>query len=176
MSRLTATLMAWPAVFFAAVTLSFVTGAVAKLFGVELPDQAQVEFVKRYAGWNMTFAFIVAQVVVIVPAIEEVLFRFLLWKMPLCIARRWRGTWRAPMLLAIPVAALFSFAHYIDFTRVASEHSFALIELNNAFLALFFFGLAQCWLYRKTDRLWCTILNHGLFNLTNLVLLFLLPA
>ena len=44
-----------------------------------------------------------------------------------------------------------------------------------AFLALFFFGLAQCWLYRKTDHIWCAILNHGLFNLTNLVLLFLLP-
>ena len=46
---------------------------------------------------------------------------------------------------------------------------------NNAFIALFFFGMAQCWLYRKTDRLWAPMLNHALFNLTNLVLLFILP-
>ena len=44
-----------------------------------------------------------------------------------------------------------------------------------AFVALFFFGLAQCWLYCKTDRIWCPMLNHFLFNLTNLVLLFVLP-
>ena len=61
-------------------------------------------------------------------------------------------------------AALFSAAHYLQFPFP-----------DDAFLALFFFGLAQCWLYTKTDRLWCAMLNHGLFNLTNLILLFLLP-
>ena len=45
-----------------------------------------------------------------------------------------------------------------------------------AFLALFFFGLAQCWLYAKTDRIWCPMLNHFLFNLTNLILLIVIPA
>ena len=34
---------------------------------------------------------------------------------------------------------------------------------------------AQCWLYKKTGRLWCPVLNHALFNLTNLILLFILP-
>ena len=61
-------------------------------------------------------------------------------------------------------SALFSAAHYI-----------AQPFPDAAFLALFFFGLAQCWLYRKTDRIWCAMLNHFLFNLTNLVLLFVVP-
>ena len=70
----------------------------------------------------------------------------------------------APVALAIGSSILFSAAHYI-----------AQPFPDSAFLALFFFGLAQCWLYKKTNRLWCAILNHGLFNLTNLVLLFILP-
>ena len=61
-------------------------------------------------------------------------------------------------------SAAFSAAHYLS-------QPFP----DNAFIALFFFGLSQCWLYRRTGRLWCAILNHGLFNLTNLVLLFVLP-
>ena len=47
---------------------------------------------------------------------------------------------------------------------------------NNAFVALFFFGMAQCWLYNKTGKLWTALLNHALFNLTNLILIFILPA
>jgi len=66
--------------------------------------------------------------------------------------------------LAVVSAALFSAAHYI-----------AQPWPDAAFLALFFFGLAQTWLYAKTKRIWCAMLNHALFNLTNLVLLFVVP-
>lgn len=175
-ARLKFTLKAWPAVFLAAVTLSFATQAVASLFGIDLPDQAQVEFVKRYAGWNLAFAFIVAQVVAIVPAFEEVLFRFLLWKAPLAVFGLWRGGPRAPRVaLAAVMAALFSFAHYIDYTKAFSTRALAFTGWNSAFLALFFFALAQCWIYRRTGALWCALLNHALFNLANLVFLFILP-
>ena len=34
----------------------------------------------------------------------------------------------------------------------------------------------EMFLYRKTARIWCPILNHCLFNLTNLVLLFVVPG
>jgi membrane protease YdiL (CAAX protease family) len=61
-------------------------------------------------------------------------------------------------------SVLFSAAHYI-------MQPFP----DAAFIALFFFGLAQCWLYKKTERLWCPILNHCLFNLTNVVLVLLIP-
>lgn len=175
-SRLKFTLKAWPAVFLIAVTLSFGTQGVAKLFGIDLPDQAQVELVKRYAGWNLTFAFIVAQVVIIVPVFEEVLFRFLLWKVPLAVAGKWRGAAAVPrIVLAAIVSVVFSFAHYVDYAKVASTHALAFTGWNSAFLALFFVGVAQCWIYRRTGALWCAMLNHMLFNVTNLVLLFILP-
>ena len=171
MNRLKFTLKAWPVVAAATIGLCFLTQLVAKLFGVELPDQAQVEFVRRYAGWNLTFAFIVAQIVVIVPAFEEVLFRWLLWRLPAGGRSGTRG-----IVVAIASSALFSFAHYVDYQAFFSSRTFALTGWNSAFLALFLFGLAQCWLYRRTGRLWCPMLNHALFNLTNLALLFAIPG
>ena len=69
-----------------------------------------------------------------------------------------------PYLAVLISSALFSAAHYIS-------QPFP----DSAFIALFFFGLAQCWLYKKTDRIWCAMLNHALFNLTNVVLLLVLP-
>ena len=59
---------------------------------------------------------------------------------------------------------LFSAAHYL-----------AQPWPDAAFLALFFFGVVQCGLYQKTGCIVCAMLNHALFNLTNLVLLFVLP-
>jgi len=158
------TLKAWPIVALVTIGLCFLTQQVAKLFGIELPDQANIEIVKRYAGWNRTFAFLCLQIVVLLPALEELIFRYLLFRLP---------SRKIPYLIThhsslIPTAAtsslLFSAAHYI-----------AQPWPDAAFIALFFFGLAQCWLYKKTNHLWCPILNHALFNLTNLILLFVIP-
>ena len=159
-SNLRLTLKAWPVIAAATIGLCYLTQTVAKWFGIELPDQANIELVKRYAGWNRTFILLCAQVIILMPAIEELIFRYLLFKLP-------TKPFPRPSSL-IPTAAisslLFSAAHYIVQPWP-----------DAAFIALFFFGLAQCWLYRKTGHLWCAILNHGLFNLTNLVLLFILP-
>ena len=159
-SRLRLTLKAWPVIAGATIGLCYLTQTVAKWFGIELPDQANIELVKRYAGWNRTFILLCAQVIILMPAIEELIFRYLLFRLP-------RKLIPHPSSL-IPTAAisslLFSAAHYL-----------AQPWPDAAFLALFFFGLAQCWLYKKTGHLWCAILNHGLFNLTNLVLLFVIP-
>ena len=160
-SRLRLTLKAWPVIAAATIGLCYLTQTVAKRFGIELPDQANIEIVKRYAGWNQTFAFLCLQVLVLMPAIEELIFRFLLFKLP---CRGAPGGRALPLTAAALSSGLFSAAHYL-----------AQPWPDAAFIALFFFGLAQCWLYRKTGRLWCAILNHGLFNLTNLVLLFILP-
>ena len=151
MKNLKLTLKAWPVIAIATIGLCYLTQTVAKWFGIELPDQANIEIVRRYAGWNWTFILLCVQVLVLMPAIEELIFR---------LPTRWL---RHPLALA-GSSALFSAAHYIFQPWP-----------DAAFLALFFFGLAQCWLYRKTGHLWCAILNHGLFNLTNLVLLFVLP-
>ena len=169
-STLRLTLKAWPVIATATIGLCYLTQAVAKWFGIELPDQANIELVRRYAGWNRTFLFLCAQVLVLMPALEELIFRYLLFKLPMRLTahRQWGSGVLAAFTKITPWAIfsslLFSAAHYLF-------QPFP----DSAFLALFFFGLAQCWLYKKTAHLWCAILNHGLFNLTNLVLLFVLP-
>lgn len=174
MKNLKLTLKAWPVIALATIGLCYLTQTVAKWFGIELPDQANIEIVKRYAGWNWNFAFLCAQVIILMPAIEELIFRYLLFKLPTGKLAKFRRFTDSPgSLIAKPSitksiavfsSILFSAAHYL-----------AQPWPDAAFLALFFFGLAQCWLYRKTGHLWCAILNHALFNLTNLVLLFVLP-
>ena len=177
MKSLHLTLKAWPVIAIATIGLCYLTQTIAGWFGIELPDQANVELVKRYAGWNRTFLILCAQVVVLMPAIEEFIFRWLLWRLPTRTLDKRRKTKDAEGLKtgngmrlnaagvgAAASSILFSAAHYL-FQPFPDA----------AFLALFFFGLAQCWLYKKTGHIWCAILNHGLFNLTNLVLLFVLP-
>lgn len=177
MSSLKLTLKSWPLIALLTIGLCYLTQLVAKGFGIELPDQANIEIVKRYAGWNWNFAFLCFQVLVLMPAVEELGFRYLLWRLPTRTLdfRRKTGDEEgqktedgrrigAAGVVAAVSSVLFSAAHYI-----------AQPWPDAAFIALFFFGLAQCWLYKKTGHLWCAILNHGLFNLTNLVLLFVLP-
>ena len=165
------TLKAWPAIAAATIGLCFLTQSGAKLFGIDLPDQQNVETVRR---WLMhafdspknfwTCAFLLLQVLALLPAVEETIFRWLLVRLPARVAEKANGRKTLEVSLAVVSSALFSAAHYI-----------AQPFPDAAFLALFFFGIAQCWLYRKTDRIWCPMLNHFLFNLTNLVLLFVLP-
>ena len=167
------TLKAWPVVALATIVLCYLTQVVAGWTGVALPDQANVEFVKR----SLTNAFassdhfiyaacLVANVLVLAPVVEELVFRGLLFKLPGKIgAQVFRKTiGRGLVAFAVFSSAFFSAAHYIRQPWP-----------DAAFLALFFFGLAQCWIYRKTERIWCVMLNHFLFNLTNLVLMFVLP-
>jgi membrane protease YdiL (CAAX protease family) len=168
--RLKFTLKAWPVITLVTVGLCVLTGAAAKTFlGIDLEDQTSIDqaravllwFARRIsdgAGWNMAFfkdvgrfLWFLAFLVALVPAAEELIFRWGLWSLP----RPAR-----PVVSAVTSSALFSAAHYISMPWP-----------NNAFIALFFFGLAQCWLYRRTGALWCAMLNHGLFNATNIVLI-----
>lgn len=155
--KISTTLKAWPIITLITIALCFLTQHTAKLFGIELPDQANLDIVRRMAGLNWNFAFLVLQILVILPAIEELIFR-----LPLRAVRKWRP--RNVWALAAVLSALFSAAHYI-----------AQPFPDSAFVALFVFGIAQCWLYLKTGSIYCPMLNHALFNLTNLVLLFVLP-
>jgi len=150
----------------ATIGLCFLTQAVAKLFGIDLPDQKNVEIVRLWLEHAFesprhfsTCAILLAEVLVLLPVVEEAVFRLLLFKVPVKFAPRLKYAF------ATVSSALFSAAHYI-------KQPFP----DAAFIALFFFGLAQCWLYAKTNRVWCPMLNHFLFNLTNLLLLFVVPA
>ena len=176
MSSLKLTLKAWPVIAAATIGLCFLTQLVAGWCGVERKEQTVIEQMRQMGiyTWRVLtqeglgaalkheasykFLLNIPLVLVVAPIFEELLFRGLLFRLPaLKLSDK-----RIP--LAIFSSALFSAAHYLQFPFP-----------DDAFLALFFFGLAQCWLYTKTDRLWCAMLNHGLFNLTNLILLFLLP-
>ncbi len=191
MGRLKFTLKAWPVIAIATIGLCLVTQVVAKLFGVDLPDQQNVGAVRDiflHAFDSSTHlakcVTTVLMVLAIMPAIEETVFRWLLVMLPKRIMERReagqptadsrqpegttndeRHTGALGYILTFIASALFSAAHYL-------QQPFP----DSAFVALFFFGLAQCWLYFKTDRLWCPMLNHALFNLTNMVLIFVVPA
>ncbi len=195
MGRLLVTIKAWPVVTLVTIGLCFLTKAAAALLGVELPEQANMTFARdlllqAFGSWRafVASAKLVAAVVVIAPVLEEVVFRWVLFRLPQrLVEKTTRGTRETGetrgvegtkgagetrgrrsvglMLVLLFSAALFAAAHYL-----------AQPWPDAAFLALFFFGAAQCWLYLKTGRLWCAMLNHALFNLTNLVLAVLLPA
>ena len=157
MKRLKLTLVSTIAIFLVAIALC----QICEWCG--LPEQNQVEVVRKLAGWNLTFAFLCVQVVVVMPAIEEMLFRF-----PTRFLKH--------PAYAVALSAVFSFCHYIDFTRLFAGRGFDLLPLSNAFLALFVVALGWCWLYRRTQCIWCTMLSHGIFNAINLVLALVLPA
>jgi len=162
-NRLAFTLKAWPVVTLLTIGLCFLTQAVAKLFGIDLPDQANIDLVRRHAGWNRAFMLLIAQVLVVMPIVEELIFRGILYKLPIrLLKKKLCGSPSAlSLVVAIVSSVLFSAAHYVFQPWP-----------DAAFVALFFFGLAQCWFVRRTDRLWCAMLDHSLFNLTNFVLLF----
>ena len=93
MNKFSFTLKSWPVIAAATIGLCYLTQTVAKGFGIELPDQANIELVKRYAGWNKTFILLCAQVIILMPAIEELIFRYLLFRLPMRLAgKRQRGS------------------------------------------------------------------------------------
>lgn len=151
MKNLKFTLKAWPVIALATIGLCYLTQLVAGWAGYSLQEQANVDLIRQMVGWNATFLTNLALVVVIMPIAEEVVFR-----LPL----KWLTSWG----WAIISSVLFSAAHYL-----------AQPWPDNAFLALFAFGLAQVWLLKKTGTIFSPILNHALFNATNLVLLFVIP-
>ena len=156
MQRLKTVLKAWPVITIVAMFLSFATKELAyDMFGVTLQSQSSVKSLKMIAGFNMQFLQFTAAVLVFAPVLEEFIFRYLFWKLP-----DPRRIWIA----AIPSGILFVAAHYLKMPWP-----------DNAFLALFFFAIAQCWVYKTTGRLWCIILTHALFNATNLILVLALP-
>lgn len=175
MEKLKFTLKAWPLITLITVMLCISTQCAAKLFGIDLPEQTNILLVRNCAGMNWVFASLVFQIVILLPAVEEVIFRYLLWKAPLRLFRGDKSR-DAIAVAAIFSAVIFSFAHYIDYLSWAHSGNITLKGIDNAFLALGFFGLAQCWLYRKTHALSAAILNHSLFNATNLTLLFIVPT
>lgn len=150
--NLKTTLIAWPLIAALTIFTCFLTKVVAEYFGITLESQESVLDMKKLAGWNIKFFKALAMVLIVAPVVEEFIFRYLLWKLP-DAKNFWAGV--------IPSSILFVAAHYIQMEWP-----------NDAFAALFVFAVAQCWLYGKTQSIICPMLNHALFNLTNIILLF----
>ncbi len=154
LQKLKLTIKTWLLGTVTLMVICFLTGVVANQFGHNLPSQPSLDWMLQSRGWVLIVN--VSLVVLIMPILEEFLFRGLLFKLPM----RW-----IPVQIMAPVSALlFMAAHYIQMPFP-----------NNAFLALFAFGLIQCRLYHKTQAIWCPIVVHTLFNTTNLILLFAFP-
>lgn len=152
-SRIKLTLLTTLVVFASAIGICQLCEVI---FG--LPEQDQVEQIRAlWRQGGLIFAATVAWILFATPAIEETLFRF-----PTRFVKH--------PAFAVAISMLFSFCHYIDFAAIKSGKGFTLLPLSNAFIALFFVGLSWCWLYRRTGRLWCTMLSHSIFNAVNLVL------
>ncbi len=177
MSKLKTTLLAWPALFAVAVLLCKTTEKAAlTLFGIDLSPQSSITTIKAiltglvnqlysYAGCNIAFfktlgsiTCIAAWICLIMPVIEEFIFRWLLWKLPTSKLPSFKCK---AIILAVISSVFFTAAHYIQMPWP-----------DNAFIALFTFGLIHCWLYSKTQAIWYPILLHSLFNLANMALLF----
>lgn len=175
MKNLRLTLVASPIITGVVIGLCSLTQWGAKhFFGIDLPIQNQLDIVRSRIGFNREFLLLAAQILIVAPVFEEILFRLVLFKLPVSLLRLKKAFGIA--IVAMLSAAIFSAAHYPDWRAIAETHSMVWLPLSNAFLALFAFGLAQCWLYRKTTWLWSPMLAHFTFNLINLVLLVTLPA
>lgn len=146
------------------------------LFGIKLPEQDQLAAIRQLAGWNWDFVKAIGIVLIAAPVIEELVFRLVLFRLPDWAIGRFVRSAIPTVILAVLSSAVFSAVHYLDSVTMKATGRLAWLPLSNAFLALAFFGGAQCWLYRKTKRIWCPMLNHALFNLANLVLMFVVSA
>jgi membrane protease YdiL (CAAX protease family) len=152
------TIIAWLGVTASAFAICGLTTFVFKILDVSLPPQKSLEAVLNSRGWRL--ALNVAAVLVIAPIFEELIFRGLLFKL---IIKFFKSRFAVDGCMIFSATA-FCAAHYW-------KGQFP----DNAFIALFYFGIAQCILYRKTNSIWCPMLLHFLFNATNLVLLFCFP-
>ena len=126
--------------------------------------------VKRHFNFICTIPL----TVLVAPLLEELIFRGALYRLPTKLASgpltSEKFTASASLAFAVLSSALFSFAHYVAFESLLAGRGFVLRPISNAFLALAFLGFVWCWLYHRTKSIWCNMLSHALFNVTNLVL------
>ena len=125
-SKLKQILKTWAVVTVSTFMLCFLTQHGAKiLFNIDLPEQGGLEEFRKMIGLNWRFALNVALAVFILPPVEELLFRFLAFRM---IARKAGGEWRSQgfCLAAIPpISRLLKNSIFLSFcyatTRMPSR-------------------------------------------------------
>lgn len=133
--------------------VSLLCSAVAEACGLELPKQQLVLMLQPGFFPDYVRAAIAAFALFEAPLLEEGIFRRFLFRN--LLKKDGGGFWLAASISG----ALFALAHFNKLT----------------FLPLWFFGLAMAWAYHRTGRLIVPMMIHFLFNLTNLLLIFIFP-
>lgn len=137
------------------VALGLCAGGTKLIEWIFAVTPSEQELVKCFTDPNYTIGFRILLslgVVILAPLLEELLFRGIVFR---GLAKR------LPLYLAM---ALSGFV-------------FALVHTNaGSFLALWYLGVSFAWLYARTRTILAPIALHAIFNLANLVLVFLFPG
>jgi len=149
-------LLAWFIVVPTLVITESILEWLILFFGpVEFPDQIAVKRLKEVYPHFTSFVCLGISIVCVVPFIEELLFRGLL--------QGWLRTKVRPMLSIILASGAFALAHYSPAQGVSN----LMIGIPLFFLSSLLGGL-----YERRKTLWVPIVLHGLFNLTNFLLIW----
>ena len=138
-SALRLTFKSWPVIAAATIGLCYLTQTIAKGFGIELPDQANIEIVKRCAGWNKTFILLCAQVIILMPVLEEFYFRRFLYRGPQEVLGR-----RSLLRALIPTVAILLLAACIPLRLFGPEtYEHVLSKLPNGLWFYYWLGVSM---------------------------------
>lgn len=145
---------------FVTVVVFGVTVLLTWLFeqcGFAVQNQVRsVQSMKDFVGWNWLFIKLVVMVTVVSPVLEELIFRF-----PTRFVKH--------PVFTVAISILFVISHATP--KVWATHDLMYLgEFNSATVPLLFMALAWCWLYRRTDKLWCSMLSHSLYNIVSFTL------
>jgi len=129
--------------------LQNLSAAILKIFSQEPGEQAAVQALGTVQTWSEWF-FMLATVIVLVPVVEEILFRGILY----------------PLIkqTGFPKVALWGVSLFF-----AAMHFNAMI-----FLPLFALAMLLTLLYERTNNLLAPIAAHSLFNALNFALYYIL--
>lgn len=135
-----------PVIFFYTLLYRFALQAA----GLPVGLQDEVEIIAATNSWAIRLYFIFLAAV-LAPLIEELLFRGMLFPVLLQRLPLWASV--------VVVSFLFALMH---------DHA-------ASFASLFILSGAFCLAYLATGSLWVPIVMHGLFNLSSVAVLYLLP-
>lgn len=151
------------------MAIASATDFAARIAGLALPAAPALALLENAKGRE--FFRLMAIVAVAAPVLEELFFRGLAFLLPVVLAEKFfaRAARGIAAVSALASSSAFMFVHYL---RRGADGGLEAAGFDNAFLALFAFGLMQCWCARRHFGLLRPMLAHSFFNLANVALYF----
>lgn len=143
-------LIAFPSTLFCSQILDMFSFLLFKV--TEIPDQFAVEFLKKTVGFPLFFSMALISMVLLAPAIEELLFRGFL--------QNWIKTFVNKKFAIAIVAALFALFHFTPAQGIGN-----ITIIGSLFVFSIFLGLV----YERQKSLISAITLHASFNLINII-------